>query len=224
LKCFDDLLYYISGVMMKPDPYRKYAGIYDKYVEPFNVAVRQIALKMYPPQKGMQVLDVGCGTGTNLQLYRQAECAIYGIDLSPAMVAVAREKLGPEADIRMGDACKMPYPADYFDLVTAMLTLHEMDSQIRPDVITEITRVLKRSGRILVVDFHPGPIHFPKGWLNKIVISFFEITAGREHYKNYRDFLTNRGLPGLISEDRYVIDKKKIVSGGNLGLFLIGLS
>ena len=209
---------------MRPDPYRRYAGNYDKYVEPFNVAVRQIALKMYPPQKDMRVLDVGCGTGTNLQLYRQAECAVSGIDLSTAMIAVAREKLGLEADIRLGDACKMPYPDDYFDLVTAMLTLHEMDNQIRPGVITEMARVLNPSGRILLIDFHPGSIHFPKGWLNKVVISFFEITAGREHYKNYRDFLSNRGLPGLISEDRFVVDKKKTVSGGNLALFLIGLS
>jgi ubiquinone/menaquinone biosynthesis C-methylase UbiE len=210
--------------MMKPDPYRKYAGIYDRYVEPFNIVVRQIALKMYPPQKGMRVLDVGCGTGTNLQLYRQAECAVCGIDLSPAMIEVAREKLGLEADIRMGDACEMPYPDDYFDLVTAMLTLHEMDNQIRPGVIKEIARVLKPRGRILLVDFHPGPIQFPKGWLNKAVISFFEITAGRKHYKNYRNFLSNRGLPGLVSEDRFVVDKKKIVSGGNLALFLIGLA
>lgn len=208
---------------MSPDPYLKSAGIYDKYVEPFNVVVRQIALKMYLPQEGMRILDVGCGTGTNLDLYQKSKCDVFGIDLSPAMVSVARNKMGERADIRIGDAAEMPYPDGYFDLVTSMLTLHEMDDHIHPKVMSETARVLKRNGRILLIDFHPGPIRFPKGWLTKGIILFFEVSAGREHFKNYRNFLANGGLPGLISENWFVEEKKKVVSGGNLGLFLLGL-
>ena len=70
-----------------------------------------------------------------------------------------------------------------------MLTLHEMPGHIRLPVIAEMVRVMKQDGLILFVDFHPGPIRFPKGWLYKIIILFFEITAGREHFRNYRDFI-----------------------------------
>ena len=78
---------------------------------------------------------------------------------------------------------------------------------------------MKPDGRLLIVDFHPGPIRFPKGWLYKINILFFERIAGREHFKNYRNFLANKGLPPLIEENNLYVEKEKIVGGGNLALF-----
>lgn len=206
---------------MDKDPYRRFASIYDRYIEPTNQGVRQIGLKMFPPQAGMRVLDVGCGTGTNLELYHQAGCDVYGIDTSPAMLTVAKQKLGERAHIRDGDASDMPYPPAFFDLVTAMLTLHEMPVDIRSPVLHEMRRVLKPAGRTLMIDFHPGPLRFPKGWVYKGMTLFFEILAGREHFRNYRSFLAQQGLPGLLSGRGYVMEKKKIISGGNLALFLL---
>jgi len=206
---------------MRKDPYRVKARLYDAFVEPFSTTVRQIGLKMYPPVKGALILDLGCGTGTNLNLYQKAGCKVCGIDSSPAMLDIAREKLGKRAELRIGDASQMPYPDGLFDLVTVMLTLHEMPSQIRADVMSEIIRVMKDDGRVLLIDYHPGPIRFPKGWYYKVIILLFEIAAGREHYRNYRDFLEKDGLPSLYKSQELIVDKKKIISGGNLGLFLL---
>lgn len=82
-------------------------------------------------------------------------------------------------------------------------------------------RVMSREGRILLTDYHPGPIRFPKGWMFKAIILFFEMVAGYEHFKNYRDFLKRRGLPGLIDASKLVLEKKEIVSGGNIALFFM---
>ncbi len=57
----------------------------------------------------------------------------------------------------------------------------------------------------------------------KAMTTPLELLAGREHYKNYRDFLSRRGLPALIEEHGLVVDDHRIVSGGNLGLFLVTL-
>lgn len=206
---------------MVNDPYHKSARSYDKYVEPFNTIVRQIGLRMYPPRKGMRVLDVGCGTGTNLSLYLPAGCEVFGIDLSPAMVEIASKKLGDRAEILLGNASQMPYEDNFYDLVTIMMTLHEMPDQDRFTVMSEMVRILKPNGQILVTDFHPGPIRFPKGWMYKSIALVFEIAAGREHFKNYRQFLANGGFSELIKGSRLHVEKKKIVSGGNLGLFLL---
>lgn len=208
---------------MVNDPYHKSARNYDKYVEPFNTVVRQIGLRMYPPQEGMRVLDVGCGTGTNLSLHHPAGCEVFGIDLSPEMAEMARKKLGDRAEILLGDASHMPYEDNFFDLVTTMMTLHEMPDLIRSKVMSEMIRVLKPNGHMLITDFHPGPIRFPKGWMYKSIALVFEIAAGREHFKNYRHFLANGGLPSLIIGNRLNLEKKKIVSGGNLGLFLLSI-
>lgn len=178
-------------------------------------------MKMHPPKPGAKVLEVGCGTGTNLMLYRRAGCSVYGIDLSPSMLGVARIKLGEGADLRLGNASNMPYQDDFFDLVIAMFILHEMPREIRPQVMKEIIRVTKQEGRVLIIDFHPGPIRFPKGWLYKTVILFIERVAGREHFSNYRDFLSRKGLPGLIEAQPLIVNRQKIVSAGNIAFFLV---
>jgi demethylmenaquinone methyltransferase/2-methoxy-6-polyprenyl-1,4-benzoquinol methylase len=140
------------------------------------------------------------------------------------MVKVASEKLGEQADIKLGDASQMPYSDGSFDLVIAMLILHEMSGQIRLPVIAEMVRVLKQDGHLLLIDFHPGPILFPKGWLYKSIILFFEITAGREHFRNYRDFIAKNGLLPLIGTNNLSVEKEKIVSGGNLALYSVKLN
>ena len=205
---------------MNSDPYRKSAEKYDTLVEPFITALRQIGMKVYPPREGMLVLDVGCGTGTNLCLYHEAGCRVFGIDSSPAMLEEAKKKLGNQAELLLGSASEIHYPDGFFDLVTGMLTFHEMPRQIRSQAMNEMVRVLKQYGRILLIDYHPGSIHFPKGWVHKAVIYFFEIAAGREHFKNFRDFLANKGIPGLIASHKLSMEKSKIVSGGNLGVYL----
>ncbi len=205
---------------MSKDPYRRSAKWYDTLFEPLNADLRKIGLKMWPPGPGMSVLDVGCGTGTHLGLYRQAGCEVFGIDSSPAMLEVARQKLGERATLQKGDASQMPYSNGTFDLVVVTLTLHEMPNPTRSAVMSEIKRVLKKDGRILVIDYHPGPIRFPKGWLFKGLITFIEFWAGREHFRNYRDFLANGGLPALSEQHGLCLVEAKIVTGGNLGLFL----
>jgi ubiquinone/menaquinone biosynthesis C-methylase UbiE len=206
---------------MAKDPYRKSAAHYDRFIGPVTNALRHNGMKMYPPKPGMKVLEVGCGTGSNLMLYRQAGCSVYGIDLSPSMLEIARTKLGEDADLQLGDASNMQYQDNFFDFVIAMFALHEMPSEVRPLVMGEMIRVTKREGRVLIIDFHPGPIRFPTGWIYKAVILFLEKVAGGEHFSNYRDFLSLKGLPGLIENQGLIVDHKKIISAGTISFFLV---
>jgi ubiquinone/menaquinone biosynthesis C-methylase UbiE len=96
-----------------------------------------------------------------------------------------------------------------------------MPQSIRMKVLNEMRRVMKNSGRILLVDYHSGPLRLPMGWLYKAIILFFEIAAGREHYKNYRNFIKNGALPPLIDALGLVVDKKKIISKGNFAIYLL---
>ena len=198
------------------DPYRRTARFYDALVEPPNAVLRKIGLKICPPRAGMKVLEVGCGTGTNLSLYENARCDVFGIDLSPAMLEVARRKLGERADLRLADAAELPYADDSFDLVTAFLTLHEMPSATRTAVMAQMVRVVNQDGRLVLIDYRSGPIRFPKGWFFKAFIVSMEVAAGREHFHNYRDFLAREGLPGLISAYGLLVETEKVVSAGNM--------
>jgi SAM-dependent methyltransferase len=112
---------------MITDPYSKKAKRYDAFVEPFVRELRVIGMKMFPLVKGMSVLDIGCGTGTHLEIYQKGGCTVVGIDSSPAMLEVARAKLTERAELHLGEASHMPFPPESFDLVLAMFLLHEKE-------------------------------------------------------------------------------------------------
>lgn len=206
---------------MQEDPYHSVAQWYDKLFEPINRGLRVLGLRLFLPKEGMAILDVGCGTGLHLELYRKYRCAMYGIDSSPSMLEIAKKRLGDSAKLHLGDASEMPYEDRSFDLVIAMLALHEMNYVTRSSVIREMKRVLKHSGRILLIDFHPGPIRPLQGWITKLIITLSEIAAGRKHFRNYRHFIGIKGLPTLITEHGLVIEKQRVVSGGALAVFLL---
>ena len=148
-------------------------------------------------------------------------CEIYGIDLSPSMLERAQIKFGESADLRLCDAAHTPFQDRFFDLVLSTYTLHEIPYKKRSSIINEMIRVVKDDGNLLLTDFHTGPIRFPGGWIDKAFITFFEILAGREHFLNGRDFLARGGLQGLINLHRLNVESKRIISGGNVALFLL---
>lgn len=205
---------------MNRDPYRNSARIYDRLFDRMNRGLKLVGMRMYRPYKGMSILDVGCGTGTHLELYRRYQCNLFGIDSSAAMLRVARSRLGDSARLISGNAAYMPYPDEYFDLVIAMLSLHEMPLDIRLKVLQEVRRVLKKDGHVLFIDYRAGPYQPLQGWLAKTIILFAEVAAGLPHYKNYRNFMKSGGLFSLISQHRYIVEKQQILAGGTFGIYL----
>lgn len=205
---------------MNADPYRNVANIYDRIFEPLNSGLRGLGTRMLPPHQGMNVLDVGCGTGIHLSLYQKIGCNLFGIDTSLSMLDIARKRLGGNADIRLGDAARMPYDDKTFDLILCMLVLHEMEQSTRMDVISEMKRTLKSDGHILLIDFHAGPARPLKGWLTKSFIYISELAAGRRNFRNYRHFISIRGLPSIIAEAQLKEKQQRIVAGGALALYL----
>lgn len=203
------------------DAYRNVAGMYDRLFENMNKGLRMAGLRMFRPSKGMNILDVGCGTGTHLEIYKRYECNLYGIDLSPSMLEVAQARLGETARLELGNATDMPYEDNKFDLIMSMLSLHEMMQKTRSSVLGEMKRVLKVDGRILLIDFHPGPYQPIQGWISKVIIFFSELAAGREHFRNYRQFIATKGLATLMAQISLEIEKQRILAGGTFEIILV---
>lgn len=211
--------------MIEPGPakdtYRWIAKGYDTVVAPLNRPIWQIAMKMRPPRPDDEVLDVGCGTGTALVEFQRAGFATSGIDLSAAMLARAKGRLGDSADLRVGDATALPYEDSSFDLVTAAFLIHELPPPVRPAVVAEMLRVTKPGGRTMVIDHAPGPFHGMKGRLSGMLISTLEFVTGREHFRNFRQFEKAGGVPGLVESAGLAITEDKLLNGGTIGLYVL---
>jgi ubiquinone/menaquinone biosynthesis C-methylase UbiE len=103
-----------------------------------------------------RTLDVAVGTGRNLPLYGE-DVEVVGIDLSPKMLEVARRRaaeLGREADLREGDAERLPFPDASFDTVVCTLAVCAMPDRDR--ALAEMHRVVRPGGRLLLLD-HAEP-------------------------------------------------------------------
>lgn len=103
------------------------------------------------------LLDVGTGTGRMLELLAPQAGRALGIDQSPQMLGIARERLERAAirntQLRQGDIFALPAERNGYDLVVLHQVLHYLDDPSR--ALREATRTLRPGGRLLVVDFAP---------------------------------------------------------------------
>ena len=149
------------------DDYRRIAPWYDVLLGPFIRSLRPTGFRLFRPGRHTNVLEVGCGTGMQLALFRAQGCRVTGIDLSTAMLRVARARLDRGTLVCRGDAARLPYPAETFDLVLATLVLHEMDPAVRSAVVEDMLRVIGSHGRLGIIDYHPQPRPSLKGGRGK---------------------------------------------------------
>jgi ubiquinone/menaquinone biosynthesis C-methylase UbiE len=103
---------------------------------------------------GRRILDVGCGAGPLSAALRDKGAIMSGFDLSAEMIALARRRLGEDADLRVGDLAEpLPYADAAFDDVVASLVLHYLQDWTEP--LAELRRVLKPGGRLILSVNHP---------------------------------------------------------------------
>jgi ubiquinone/menaquinone biosynthesis C-methylase UbiE len=200
------------------DRYRRIARFYDRFIEPMQAGVRSRALRVVPPERGWQVLDVGCGTGTGLLPYLQAGCRVSGVDVSAAMLAKATERLGQRADLHHTDGRSLPFSSDHFDLVMTTMVLHEVPSAERRGFLMEMGRVAKPDGRLLITDFHMGSLT-GRGIALRGVTEVVERLSG--HHSGYRSFKADGGAPAILRRAGLDVEQRKILAGGNVGIYVV---
>ena len=92
--------------------------------------------------RGVDVLDVGCGSGTLLGLLKHRGFRVTGLDFSAEAAAIAKAENG--VDVAVGTLEEAHFPAESFDVVTLF---HVMEHVTTPrQVLAEVSRVLKPNG------------------------------------------------------------------------------
>lgn len=108
-----------------------------------NYAVREV-LKLLAENKNQSLLDVCCGTGRCVRAALDAGYDAQGIDLSPDLLKIAETELKiPKERLHCGDAAKLPFDDQSFDITCVMGALHH--SAIPQSIIDEMLRVTRKA-------------------------------------------------------------------------------
>ncbi|OGE30962.1 hypothetical protein A2631_04755 [Candidatus Daviesbacteria bacterium RIFCSPHIGHO2_01_FULL_44_29] len=115
-------------------------------------------VKLLKLRGGEKLLDVGCGTGTLLQVAKQLhpEVNMFGVDIDNNVLSLARKKVNKnklQIAFTQASANNLPFKDRTFDIVVSTLIFHHLPTQVKIQAISEIYRVLKPKGRFLLADF-----------------------------------------------------------------------
>ncbi len=139
--------------------YDRISPFYDSLTGPFEREFAKRGLDRLSVEKGEEVLEIGFGPGRCLlQIAERVgpEGRAYGIDLSHGMIEVSRRRLEKaglwdRVEICCGDAVRLPFRSSAFDAVFMSFTLELFDTPEIPEVLREVRRVLRTSGRVGIV-------------------------------------------------------------------------
>ncbi len=174
-----------------PELYRMLAGFYDSIAfvwrdKLYPDAYRALDVAMTEAlADGGRVLDLGCGTGGNLERLLALGLPFsgyVGVDLSPQMLAQARAKLGGEAraEFRELDLVNEPLPPGDFDLVISTWVFEHLEDSV--PVVTKAWQSLAPKGRMLLLfelqgtDLSSRLMERAWGWFNARMVPESEIS------------------------------------------------
>jgi ubiquinone/menaquinone biosynthesis C-methylase UbiE len=172
---------------------------------------------------GYKVLDVCSGTGNQVLYYTTFGLDAYGIDLDQGMLeqAINNKKLRKtSANFVRADAKDIPFKDNHFDFVSISLGLHENSSEVRDRIISEMKRVVKSGGHLVFADFE---VPLPNNWIGWI-IRIIEWIASGNHYKHFREYLSQGGLDPLIKRHGLTILRQETMKNDCLKLVLVRLN
>jgi ubiquinone/menaquinone biosynthesis C-methylase UbiE len=150
---------------------------------------------------GDRVLDVGCGPGYFARMLAEAvgeEGSVVGIDAAPEMTDYASRKARRLSNCRFqpGTAESLDFPDVVFDVVVSSLVMHHLPEEGRLQAASEMQRVLRPGGRLLLADFQ-----IPERGVWRLIASLTGHAAMQRHVTPLEPLVAEAGFAELRSGD-----------------------
>ncbi len=167
-------------------------------------------------KKGSKVLDIGCGNGRLLNLFKDSSINYTGIDSSKKLIEIAKKyRKGKEIFIH-GNAVSLPFENETFDTVFSIAVLHHIPSKkFRKQFISEAHRVLKKDGTLVLTVWNTAQKRFLKKHVYHFIKKIFGfsdldfgdlvLTFGKDKRKRYVHTFTKTGLKTLLKKGGFAI-------------------
>lgn len=185
--------------------YKNLSPIYGLFENFFERKLRKKALDMLDIKKTDKVLEIGCATGYGLLDISKKTNKVYGIDLTPEMVKKSKKR-NKTAIVSEGNATKLKFKNNSFNKVYISNVLEILSEKEKVKALKEIKRVLKKNGKICIVDTEDS---------NSIKIKFYKFL--HKLFPNYTS------TPINIKETLKDFKNVKTDSENIFGIFPMGI-
>lgn len=185
--------------------YQRIARFYDFLDQPFERRrYRALRPLLFTGMSG-RLLDAGVGTGRNCEFY-PPDAIVSGIDSSPAMLEIARERCPTLADGRrlyQMDVTALDFPAGSFDAAVSSFLFCVLPNQVQVPALRELGRVVKPGGLIRLLEYVR-----PRGTVRRAISyvwqPWIDWAYGASFDRNTEAHVPAAGLE--LVESRYVVD------------------
>ena len=146
----------LSEIVPTSIGYDQWAAIYDHDANPLPALEEPLVEELLGDVRGLEILDLGCGTGRHSIRMAAAGARVTAVDFSSGMLEQAREKAGP-GDIRfqVHDLSQpLPFAEKTFDRVLCALVVDHIEDLDK--LFNEMNRVCRPAGYVVVSGMHPA--------------------------------------------------------------------
>jgi len=215
----------------------KEANTYDSWYETkkgwlIDEVETSLAMELLQPQKGMKILDVGCGTGNYSIKLAELGCEVTAIDVSQNMLTIAKEKARRKnlnIIFEMGSVERLDFKDNSFDAVASITAIEFFDDVQKG--FNEMFRVAKKDAPIVV-----GTINKESAWGELYETSYFKensvfkyanligkSTLSKIMAEQLIDFKESLFFLPNTPDEELSMDLEKSLKGKNRGGFICGL-
>jgi ubiquinone/menaquinone biosynthesis C-methylase UbiE len=113
-------------------------------------ALEYLTPDLLDPNPGDRILDIGCGSGNHLIVFSKLRLNVNGVDASPYMISLARQRLGACCTLRTGMAEDLPFDDNEFDFASLINTLEFLEDPL--SALREAGRVVRKGVFIGVIN------------------------------------------------------------------------
>jgi len=185
-------------------------NFYDRWVVPpiLDLVMRQRPLRKYRrevvAEANGRVLEVGVGSGLNFPLYDKRVEIVFGIDPSPRLLAIARQRAvgaGVRAQLLRGSASAIPLANHTIDSVVMTWTLCSIPDPLA--ALREMRRVLKPHGRLLFVEHGLSPETGVERWQHRLTPIWCHVAGGCHLDRKMDDLIRSAGFDMIRLRTEY---------------------
>lgn len=179
-----------------------------RMVGPMMNSVRAHVPEFAGMQPGDRVLDICCGTGSQTLEYARRGIIAGGIDLDPGMIETAdrrrRASQIRNAYFHTADAMDLPFEDDSYDYISITLALHQRTENERDAVISEMKRVVKSDGSLVIIDYTAPLPRVASAYFSQAL----ESVTGGKHRTCFKWYVAQGGLETIIEHCGLRVDKQ----------------